>query len=291
MNFMKYRWFYFLISGLFLLLSVFSLVKWRLRLSVDFQGGNLWEISFEKEVEQEEWLSFINVQEGILGVQKTESGSWLIRSRHTQIGGGIGGGNQALRTQIEEKFGSFRELRLESLSPSLGKDLLIKTAISIILAILGILLYVSSRFQNKSFGVCAVLAMLHDSLILLGSFSLLGRFYGVEVDGLFMTAFLTTLSLSVHDTVVVYDNIRELVRLHPKAKFEDVADLATARTIVRNLNNSMTIIFVLLALFLLGGEKTRWFSLALLIGTIAGTYSSTFIAIPLLVVWEKVFHR
>ena len=106
-----------------------------------------------------------------------------------------------------------------------------------------------------------------------------------------MTAFLTILSFSVHDTVVVYDRIRELARLYPKLTMAQLADLAVSQTLVRSINNSMTIIFVLLALFLLGGETTRWFSLALLIGTISGTYSSTFTAVPLLVVWEKVSQK
>jgi len=282
MNFMKYRLWYFLISALCLGLSIFSLFKWRLKLSVDFQGGNLWEIAFEKEVSSTEWLSFIKAKEGILEVQRTENASWLIRSRHTALAE-----KQKLAAEIEEKFGPFKELRFESLEPSLGKDLLIKTLVSIVLAIMGILLYVSLRFKDKSFGICAVLAMLHDSLILLGSFSLLGHFWGVEIDSLFVTAFLTTLSFSVHDTVVVYDQIRELLHLHSRLEFEQVADLAVSQTIVRSLNNSMTIIFVLIALFLLGGETTHWFSLALLIGTICGTYSSTFTAVPLLVAWHK----
>jgi len=285
-KFLKYRWLYFLISGLALVVSFYSLIKWRLKPSIDFQGGNIWEISFEKEVSQEEWLAFIKNREGIWEVQKTDKESWLIRSKHTSIEE-----KQILEGKVEEKFSSFKELRFESLEPSLGKDLLTKTLIGIVLSLVITLFYVSLRFKNKSFGVCAVLAMLHDSLILLGSFSLLGHFIGVEVDSLFVTAFLTTLSFSVHDTVVVYDQIRELSRLHPKFSLEEIADLAITQTIVRSLNNSMTIIFVLLAVFLLGGETTRWFSFALLIGAIAGTYSSTFTAVPLLVVWEKVFKK
>jgi len=285
-KFLKYRWLYFLISGLVLVVSFYSLIKWRLKPSIDFQGGNIWEISFEKEVSQEEWLAFIKNREGAWEIQRTDKESWLIRSKHTSIGE-----KQVLEGEIEEKFSSFKELRFESLEPSLGKDLLTKTLIGIILALVITLFYVSFRFKNKSFGVCAILAMIHDSFILLGSFSLLGHFMGVEVDSLFVTAFLTTLSFSVHDTVVVYDRIRELSRLYPKLSLEEVADLAITQTIVRSLNNSMTIVFVLLSVFLLGGETTHWFSFALLVGAIAGTYSSTFIAVPLLVVWEKVFKK
>lgn len=279
MKLIKYRWLYFLISGVCLLASIFSLIKWQIKPSVDFRGGNLWEISFDKEISRQDWLSFIKSQEGVLETQQTGSGSWLIKSHHAGIEK-----KQVLGTKVKEKFGSFRELKFESLEPSIGKDLLVKTLMSILLAIVGILLYVSFRFQDKSFGICAVLAMLHDSFVLLGSASLLGHFLGFEVDGLFVTAVLTILSFSVHDTVVIYDSIRELIRFNPKMPFEDIADLAITKTLVRSINNSMTIIFVLVALFLLGGETTRWFSLTLLIGTVSGTYSSTFIAVPLLVV-------
>jgi len=285
-KFLKYNWLYLLVSGILLAVSVFSLVKWGLEPSVDFRGGNLWEISFEQPLDQEKWMGFIKEKPEVTETQKIGTGNWLIKSSHTDLET-----KNSWEKEIEEGFGVFKELRFESLSPSLGKELLIKTLVSIVLAILGILIYVSFRFANKSFGVCAILAMLHDSLILLGSFSLLGHFSGVEVGSLFVTAVLTILAFSVHDTVVVYDGIRKLTRAYPKASFEQVADLAITQTLVRSINNSMTIIFVLLALFLLGGETTRYFSLALLIGTVLGTYSSTFVAVPLLSLWEKVFRK
>ena len=133
--------------------------------------------------------------------------------------------------------------------------------------------------------------MFHDTFIVLGVFSLLGHFANIEVDTLFVTALLTTLSFSVHDTIVVYDRIRESLKRHPKAAFEDIVNLSVAETLGRSVNNSLTIIFMLVALFLLGGVTTRWFVLALLIGTISGTYSSTFTAAPLLVVWENWLQR
>jgi len=150
-----------------------------------------------------------------------------------------------------------------------------------------ILTYIAYQFKEKMYGVCAILAMFHDTLILLGSFSLLGKFFGVEVDTLFVTAVLTTLSFSVHDTVVTYDSIRNAVKQNPKTKFSELINIAINQTLIRNLNNSLTIIFMLLALTLLGGPTIRFFSVALLIGTIAGTYSSTFIATPLLLVWKE----
>ena len=175
----------------------------------------------------------------------------------------------------------------EYVGPSIGQETIRKTVISIILAVTTLLVYISFTFKKLKFGVCAILAMLHDSLILLGSFSLLGHFFGVQVDLLFVTAVLTTLSFSVHDTIVVFDRIRELS--NTPAKEVDNINQAITDTIVRSLNNSLTIIFMLLALLLMGASSTKHFILALLIGTIIGTYSSTFTAAPLLTVWTKIF--
>jgi preprotein translocase subunit SecF len=150
---------------------------------------------------------------------------------------------------------------------------------------------VAYRFKNFKYGISAVLAMFHDSLIVLGTFSLLGHFMGVEVDTLFVTALLTILSFSVHDTIVVYDRIRESLRNFPRAKFYDLVNKAVNETLARSINNSMTIIFMLLALWLMGGETTKWFVFALLIGTVTGTYSSTFTAAPLLILWDNLHQK
>lgn len=175
----------------------------------------------------------------------------------------------------------------EYVGPSIGQETIKKTIISIILAITTLLVYISFTFKKLKFGVCAILAMLHDSIILLGSFSLLGHFFNVKIDLLFVTAVLTTLSFSVHDTIVVFDRIRELS--NNSSKETDNINQAITGTIIRSLNNSLTIIFMLLALLLMGASSTRYFILALLIGTVIGTYSSTFTAAPLLTVWTKLF--
>ncbi|OGC61225.1 hypothetical protein A2890_00820 [candidate division WWE3 bacterium RIFCSPLOWO2_01_FULL_53_14] len=138
-----------------------------------------------------------------------------------------------------------------------------------------------------AYGAAAILAMLHDTLVLFGVFSLLGRFAGVEVGTLFVIAVLTTLSFSVHDTIVVFDRIREIRRIS-NMDLEEAVDQAVGETLVRSLNNSLTIVFMLLALFVLGGESLKWFVFALLVGTISGTYSSTFNAAPLLIIWRRL---
>jgi len=190
---------------------------------------------------------------------------------------------------VAEKAGEkLSELRFDTVGPILGKELIKKTIIAILLAAGFIMLYVWKQFKEPMFGVCAIAAMFHDSLVLLGIFSLLGHFAGVEVDTLFVTAVLTILSFSVHDTVVVYDRIRESRKKFSGVPFENLVDKAITETLSRSINNSMTIIVMLIALYLLGGTTIKWFVFALLIGTVSGTYSSTFTAVPLLVVWNEI---
>jgi len=189
---------------------------------------------------------------------------------------------------LEEKFGEIEEIRFETVGPTLGKELLRKTIYAACLSVLGILLFIGWSFKNWHFGVAAVFALLHDFFVLLGIFSLLGHFLGIEIDSLFVTAALTTMSFSVHDTIVIFDRIREKKKLNPKLSLENQANIALTETMVRSLNNSFTIIFMLLSLILLGGETIRWFIVALLIGTIAGTYSSHFVATPILAVLQRI---
>jgi preprotein translocase subunit SecF len=179
------------------------------------------------------------------------------------------------------------ELRYENVGPSIGPDLIKKTFYAMIISAVLILFWVAIQFKSFKFGVSAVLAMFHDSLVLIGSFALLGHFFGAEVDFLFVTAALTILSFSVHDTIVVYDRIRESQKKVGGSLY-DLANKAVTETMVRSLNNSFTIIFMLAALLLLGGETIKWFAAALLIGTVSGTYSSPFVAVPLLVTWDEL---
>jgi len=196
--------------------------------------------------------------------------------------------SQEAYRNFRSRFTDSVELSFDTVGPALGTELIQKTLTAIILSASLILLYVAYRFQNIKFGVSAILAMLHDTLVLLGVFSLLGHYLGVQVDTLFVTALLTILSFSVHDTIVVYDRIRELKRRYAYLDFADVINRAVLETMGRSLNNSLTIIFMLLTMYLLGGESTKWFIFALLVGTISGTYSSTFTAAPLLLVWDKL---
>jgi len=271
---MKYKFIYFLISAVFLIPGIFSLLFWGVKPGIDFTGGSLLEIKVETD----------NISLKEANVQKSGPNQFIIR--------GAAMDNQQkeeLLAKLKQDLGKeVTELRFETVGPILGKELLQKTLTAVLLVSLIITLYVAKQFKQLKYGVCAILAMFHDSLILLGAFSLLGHFYGIEVNVLFVTALLTTLSFSVHDTIVVFDRIRELTRKNFKLKEEVVVWRAVRETLPRSINNSLTIIIMLLALVILGGESIRWFALALLIGAVTGTYSSTFTAAPLLLLWSDI---
>jgi len=289
MKFMRYKWLYFLISAIVIVPGVFSLVRWGLKPSIDFTGGTILELQFPSKNNAQdaikETLKELNIDYS--SIQSSGENRLLIRTKpiSREDAASIIG---TVAVKVGEKP---VELRFDSVGPTLGKELIRKTIIGILLASSFILLYVWKQFKEPMFGVCAILAMFHDSLVLLGSFSLLGHFAGVEIDTLYATAVLTILSFSVHDTVVVYDRIRESQKKFPGVFFEDLADKAVTETLSRSVNNSLTIIFMLIALYLMGGSTIKWFVFALLIGTISGTYSSTFTAVPLLVVWEEIKNR
>lgn len=283
MNFLKLKPLYFIISSLLIGISFIALAVWRLQLSIDFTGGSLLEYQFPSMPDTSQVEQIIETQTGIdvVSIQPAENQSVIIKlppitqEQTVQI-------ETTLESQLSQDI---TQLRFESIGPTLGRELLTKTLWACLLATAFILLYIAWTFKDLKFGVTAIIAMFHDTIILIGAFAILGKFFGVEVDTLFVTALLTTLSFSVHDTVVVFDRIREAQRQYPNHKFTDLANKAMTETMVRSLNNSFTIIFMLTALALLGGSSIRWFAVSLLIGTIAGTYSSPFVAVPLLDSW------
>lgn len=290
-HFMKFKFVYLACSAFLIGCGVFSLVVWGLNLSIDFTGGALLEVSKAKEVtiQTQDLSNEIAKIDGVAvgSIQTGNDGqNFIIRMNPI---------NEAKKNEVlssaKVKYPSLTEQRFETVGPVLGKELLIKTLTAIFLAACAILLYVAYQFKNRLFGISAVLAMFHDTLILLGVFSLLGHFFHVEVDMLFVTAVLTTLSFSVHDTIVVFDRIREWLKENPHMDMHVAVDSAITQTLPRSLNNSLTIIIMLTALFVLGGEPIRWFVCALLVGTISGTYSSPFIATPLLLVGMKFTQR
>ncbi len=287
-NFMKHYVIYFIISLCVIIPGTYSLIRYGLTPAIDFTGGSLIELRFPNSPNITEDILRQNAGTDIqiVSIQYTTNNSYVLRTKPISKDQ-----NEAYKQQLTTQFGSVEELRFETMGPTLGKELLQKTVAAIILSASIILSYVAYRFKNVKYGVCAIIAMFHDSVVLLGAFSVLGHFKGVEVDTLFVTALLTILSFSVHDTIVVYDRIRESKKNFPRAKSIDLINKAVNETLTRSINNSMTIIFMLLSLWLMGGETTKWFVFALLVGTITGTYSSTFTAAPLLILWDNLFTK
>ncbi|KKT39644.1 MAG: Protein translocase subunit SecF [Candidatus Collierbacteria bacterium GW2011_GWA2_46_26] len=280
---MKYLSLYFLISAIVILPGIYSLVRFGLKPSIEFTGGSRFTLVQSKSTPDTILQSF---KEYTPVLESSDNNSLTIKSKEIS--------QESVQKILETLKPDSPEIKLtdfETIGPALGKETIKKTANALIIASFLLLAYISLAFKQLKYGICAVLAMFHDTAVLLGSFSLLGYFWGIEVDLLFVTAILTILSFSVHDTIVVYDRIRELSHKHKNTDYVSLINQAVTETMARSLNNSLTIIFMLLAMFLIGGETTKYFSLALLIGTITGTYSSTFTAAPLLIFWEKHFSK
>lgn len=282
-RFSKYILLYFAISACILLPGIYSLVRFGFKPSVDFTGGTLLEISSKKNLDRSVFDK-ISSDTKLPLISQTDTGkSYILRfksSSDTQISGYV----SALE---KTPAGKITLVRQETVGPVLGQELLSKAIIAAIVAMFGIFSYVAYAFKDFKFGMSAIIALIHDILVVFGTFSILGALAGVEVDTLFVTAFLTTMSFSVHDTIVIFDRIREYRRRDTKTPFDALSDRALTETMGRSLVNSFTIIFMLLALVLMGGETVRWFAVALLIGTITGTYSSPFVATPVVLLWDR----
>lgn len=282
-NWMKYRWLYLLISGTVILSGIFSLFKWGLQIGVEFKGGTLIEYQLGKDLGADKIENVVK-QNGVevVSIQKTATNSYLLK---------LGQVENTQRVNIKagiEKLGvTTNELSFETIGPTVGLELVKKTIYGMLIASLGILLWVAIQFKSFKFGLSAVLAMLHDSLVVIGMYSLFGHFFGAEVDLLFVTALLTILSFSVHDTIIVYDRIRESKKNFGEDLY-DLANKATSETMVRSLNNTFVVVFMMVALLLLGGTTVRWFVATLLVGTISGAYSSPFVAVSILVTWDEL---
>lgn len=281
-NWMKYRYLYLALSAMVIVPGVISLFLYGLKLSVDFTGGSILKLDN---------INLSDYSRSILEPYKLEvisknNDSAVIRLENI---------SQTKADEIVESLKvenkDVKVSSFETQGPALGRETIKKTIYAVLFASVLLLVHISRAFKQLKYGVCAILAMLHDSLVLLGLFSILGHFANIQTDLLFVTAALTILSFSVHDTIVVYDRIRELQRKRVNESIFDLANQAVSETMIRSLNNSLTIIFMLLALVLLGGETTRTFALALLIGTISGSYSSPFTAVPLLVIWDDIKNK
>ncbi len=282
-NFLKQRLLYLIISVSVITTGLFSIFRWGYIYSIDFVGGtNLLYQSQNPLNSQpvEDSLRKSGVDVVQLSVKNSEVSIRLkaiSEKKETQL-------KQNLEKDLQTKI---TVLSSETVGPVLGKETMNKTIIASLAAILGILIYMSFAFKGFNFALAAIVALIHDFLVVIGSYSLISKFFGAQVDTLFVTAILTTMAFSVHDTIIIFDKVREYIRTEGKGDMEYYVNKALLQTLVRSINNSMTIIFMLLALSTLGGVTIRFFVITLLIGTITGTYSSPFVATPVLVWLEK----
>jgi preprotein translocase subunit SecF len=286
------RYLWFAISLIVIVPGLISLVLFGLRLGIDFTGGTLWEVRFDAPTSsgaiaaalEENGVETSTIQQSGAAADNT----WLIRMPEVREGSAQ---KDAIEASFEEAIGPFTELEFSSVGGAVSTQIRNRAILAVAAASVGILLYIAYAFRNTNnpllYGTCAIVTMLHDVLIVLGVFSILGWLAGVEIDALFVTAVLTVIGFSVHDTIVVFDRIRENLANHTDPTFEGIVNYSLAQTLVRSLNTSMTVVFTLLALVLFGGATTRTFVLALLIGIVVGTYSSIFNASQLLVAWEN----
>ena len=286
----KHRKIFFIISGSLIVASVLAFLFWGLNWGIDFTGGSLMELEFKQNrPSNQEIKDTVSVLElGEINVQPTKEKNILLRMRDIDEET-----HQKVLLTVQQ-LGEVEELRFESVGPVIGQELKKKAFYSIIIALIVILLFIALVFRKVSFivksykyGLLAIVALFHDILIVLGVFVVLGHYLNVEIGIAFVAALLATLGYSVNDTIVVFDRVREnlLVTEH-REDFDKLVGRSLKQTIVRSVNTSLTTILVLLAVLIFGGATIQYFVLALIIGIAAGTYSSLFIASPLLVSWE-----
>jgi preprotein translocase subunit SecF len=288
----KYKKYYFIFSFLLIIPGLISLFLYGLNLSIDFTGGSRIALQFPQAVNQKavEDTRAAFTREGIevATIQRSDNAVFLRTEEIDEKE------NAKVISELSKKYKGLTQQEFVTIGPTVGRETALRAIQAIVASSVLIVAYIAWSFRKVPkptsswrFGVGAVVALLHDVLVLLGIFSLLGYFYGVEIDSLFITAVLTVIGFSVHDTIVVFDRIRENLLREAGQPFAKVVNDAILQTLNRSLNTSFTALLVLLALLLFGGESTRWFVLALFIGIASGTYSSIFNAAPLLVVWDE----
>lgn len=307
-RFTKYRRIYFAFSGLLIVASLILLFGYGLKAGIDFTGGTIMELEYKNDRPSNQDI-LANVEEfnlGSVSVQPTGEKGVLLRMQEiteethqdiltkltgkevVEADGGFA--YETVKTSIEE-------IRFESIGPVIGRELKEKTTIVVIVALLSMIIYIALAFRRvqrplKSwqYGIASVLALFHDIIIPLGVFVLLGRYYGVEISIPIVTALLAVLGYSINNTVVVFDRIRENLTRRG-GDFEEIVDVSLNETLSRQINTSLTTLFVSAAIFFWGGETLKYFALALVLGIGVGTYSSIFIAGSILVTWYKLKHR
>jgi len=285
------RYLYFAISLLIIIPGIISLGVWGLHPSIDFTGGSYLELKFDSPKEPlmpgeiQGMMAKMGFESAL--VQTSTDGTTLF-IRTTEMSNEE---KNALEAKLGERYGKFVEEQFTSIGPSVGKEVTQRATYAVVAAAVAILLYITYAFRSVSnpfrYGTCAIIAMVHDILVTVGVFSILAHFFGWQMDALFLTALLTVIGFSVHDTIVVFDRIRENSRRYRRLPYEKLVNHSIVQTLDRSINTQLTVMLTLFTLALFGGVTTRHFVIILLIGIFSGTYSSIFNASPILIVWEN----
>jgi len=298
-NFTKYSAIYYIFSGILIIAAVAFLIMFGLKFGIEFTGGSNMEIDFSRQggippeagqrptnEAMQNSLSSFNLGEVI--IQPTGSKAAVLKFK---------GVDEATHQQILSKLNELspvQEKSFQFIGPSIGQELRNKTEIAIVLALLAITIYIAFAFRKVSkpvaswkYGITSLIALFHDILIPLGVFSILGKLYNVEITIPIIAALLTILGFSVHDTIVIFDRIRENILRKGMGQFDQTVNWSLNQTIGRSISTVLTVLFVMISLYFFGGETLKYFALSLIIGITSGAYSSIFIATPLLVSWKK----
>ena len=289
MNILGKRYIFFALSILIILPGLILILMGRLPLSIDFQGGSLLEVKFENESPAPGEILAIYEESNIKDaqVQTSDTGSYILRSEFL---------SNELRDDIlsalQERFGTVEVIRFDSVGPSIGEQVTKRGSLAVAVSSILVVLFIAWSFRGVQnalrYGICAILAMIHDVAIIFAVTAYGSLLFGWEIDALFLTALLTVIGFSMQDTIVVFDRIRENTGIYRRLDFETLINHSIVQTLQRSINTQlMTVEFLLLALILFGGRTLQEFASILLVGLISGTYSSIFIAAPILVLWEK----
>ena len=281
------RFWFFIISGVVILIGIISLLTFGLDTGIEFSSGSMLRVSFDKEVPQSDLKEELaNIGFGNAIIQGAEGNDYLIRTPEL-----TGDEKQRLEGALEDRFGGLSESEFYSVSPMVATETARNAGIAVAIAALGILLYVTWAFHRMPkpfrYGTCAVIALIHDAVVALGVFSILGGILNWQINLMFITGILAVIGYSVNNTVVIFDRIRENLTTGISPDFEVVVNSSLVESLGRSLNTSLTTLFVVLALFFFVGSSIQNFAVVLLVGIIAGTFSSVGIAPALLVVWEN----
>ena len=293
-NFTKYSKIYYIISGILIVASIVSLFMFGLKFGIEFIGGSNMQVEFQNQRPSNEEIqnALKSFDLGEITIQPTGEKGAILQFK---------GVDEATHQQILAELNKSTpaaEKSFQYIGPSIGQELRNKTELAIFLALVAITLYIAFAFRKVSkpvsswkYGIASLIALVHDVLVPLGIFSILGRFYNIEITVPIVAALLTILGFSVHDTIVIFDRIRENILRRGMGQFEETVNWSLTQTLGRSISTVLTVEFVLVSIYFLGGETLKYFALTLIIGITSGAYSSIFIASPLLVSWYKFNQR